>query len=98
MKKKKYLRRRNRNVLSNYYVCFKTRMTKKNNISTINVFKTHSKDNEEAAGEEINSNTSKSQNMDYIKHRMKFSTRVYNRLNEMSVVIMSSTVEEMNPI
>lgn len=72
-------------------------MTKKNNISSINVFKTHSKGNKQAAGEEINSNTSKSQNMDYIKHRMKFSTRVYNRLNETSVVIMSSTVEEMNP-
>lgn len=28
--------------------------------------------------------------MDYIKHSMKFSTRVYNRLNDMSVDIMSS--------
>jgi len=32
--------------------------------------------------------------MDYIKHRMKLSTRVCNRLNGMSVVIMSSSGDE----
>lgn len=42
----------------------------KNNILTINVFKIKQA---QEAGEERNSNTSKSQNMDYIKHSMKFS-------------------------
>lgn len=67
----------------------------KNNILTINVliFIRTAINNQQVR---INSSTSKTGQVLY-KHRMKLFRRVFTGLNAMSVVIMSFTVEEINP-